>query len=364
MAADDTDEASRDAAEDLIASSDLHAFARRALAALGFAADPAQDVADAMVWADLRGLPPHGVARRLPLCAARVRAGGTDPTAPLTVQDAGPSVATLDAEHGWGQAAGVVAMRAAMERARRSGIGLVTVRHTGTPGALGHYPSLASDEDLIGITLTNSQPLLAAPGGRRTILGNQAHAFSFPAGNHPPILFDSSLSAMSTGEIERRHRAGERLPDGVLFDADGQPTTDPADLVDGFLAPIGGHRGFGLALVFELLTSALAGADVAGPQVGDHRDLATPQQVSLTCLAIDPTRTAPLAEFTARVDRLIDTVHGSGPAEGPSPRVPGERGAALARQRRTHGVPVAATDLAVLHRLATDLDVPPLTQHS
>jgi LDH2 family malate/lactate/ureidoglycolate dehydrogenase len=343
-----------------LSADELHAFAVRALSSLGFAPLQAQEVATAMVWADLRGLAPHGVVRRLAQCAARVRAGGTDPRA-VPLEDPGETSAlvTMDAHHAWGQVSGVTAIRRAVQLAQDGGVGLVAVRRTGSPAALGYYPTLAMGEGLIGVALTNCPALMAAPEGTRRVLGNQAHAFGFPAGSAPPVLFDSSLSEMSTGEMDRRMREGERLPEGVLRDRDGRPTDDPADWVDGFLTPIGGYRGFGLALSFELLTSALAGSDAPSYAVGPPVDHATPQDVSLTCLAIDPGRLSTGSTFTDRVDRVVDAVRSSGARGGPPPRVPGERGRAIADQRRRDGVPVTWDELRALERLAGELLVPP-----
>jgi (2R)-3-sulfolactate dehydrogenase (NADP+) len=231
----------------------------------------------------------------------------------------------------------------------------VAVRRTGSPAALGYYPTLAVAEGMIGVALTNCPALMAAPDGMRRLLGNQAHAFGFPGREAPAVLFDSSLSEMSTGEMDRRMREGERLPKGVLRDRSGRPTDDPADWVDGFLTPIGGYRGFGLALAFELLTSALAGSDTPSFGVGAPVDHATPQNVSLTCLAIDPGRLPSGSAFADRVGRIVDAVRSSGAPGGPRPRVPGERGRVIAEERRRDGVPVTWDELHDLERLAGEL---------
>ena len=343
-----------------VSADELKAFALRVLSTLGFPSLQAEDTATAMVWADLRGLSPHGVVHRLAQCVARVRAGGTDPRAvPVADPGARAALVTMDAQHAWGQVAGVTAMRRAVGLARDSGVGIVAVRRTGSPAALGYYPTLAMGEGMIGVTLTNCPALMAAPHGAKRLLGNQAHAFGFPAGEATPVLFDSSLSEMSTGEMDRRMREGERLPEGVLRDRNGRPTDDPADWVDGFLKPIGGYRGFGLALCFELLTSALAGSGTASYDVGAPVDHATPQGVSLTCLAIDPVRLPTRSAFTDHVDRIVHAVRSSGAPDGLQPRVPGERGDVLADERRRDGVPVTSEEMRGLERLAGELAVTP-----
>ena len=345
-------------ADEVVDAGELHAFALRALTAVGMPDEQARTTADAMVWADLRGLAAHGVLGRLPQCVARIQEGGTDPRArPAPDDDGTRALVGMDGGNAWGQVAGVAAMRTAVERAARFGIGAVAVRDTGSPAALGYYPTLAIEQRMIGLAVTNCPALVAAPGGTTTVLGNQAHAVGVPAGRHPPILFDAALTRMSTGEMDRRRAAGLALPDGVLLDRHGRPTTDPAEWVEGILLPIGGHRGFGLALAFEVLTAVLAGSSRTSAAVAHPFEHDRPQGVSMTCLAIDPAATGPYQEFLDGVDRLIDEVHASGAPGGDRPRVPGERGHARAAERAGHGVPVDARQRERVAALAAELGI-------
>jgi LDH2 family malate/lactate/ureidoglycolate dehydrogenase len=343
----------------LLPPATLRQFAVQTLRAIGMPEPQTQDTADAMIWADLRGLTVHGVVRRLKQCVRRVRAGGTDPTAVPTVVASRPAVAILDAHDAWGQVAAIAGMRAAVERAQVSGAAIATVRNTSSPAAMGYYPTLAIEAGLIGITLTSCPPLIGVPGGTEPILGNQAHAVGIPAKRNQPVLFDSALTMMSTGEMDRRAAAGESLPEGVLLDKTGQPTTDPAAWVDGILTAIGGYRGFGLALSFEVLTSLLAGSARSANQIGHPFEYGEAQGVSVTSIVVDPTAESTFEAFTDAMDRLIDTVHASGRPGEPPPHVPGERGYALAVERRRDGVPVSAADLDGLRRLAADVGAEP-----
>lgn len=337
----------------------LYEFGRRALAAAGMPDDDAADTATAMVWADLRGLDAHGVSVKLPQCVARIRAGGTRPDPSLPVLRERPGTAAVDGQGSWGQVAGIGGMRAAIARARSLGVGLVSVRDTGSAAALGYFPTLAVDEGMIGMVVTNGPALIPAWGGAVRRLGNQAHAIGVPAGRHFPILFDSALTLMSTGRMDLHLERGEPLPDGVLLDSDGNPTRDPAEWTTGLLVPVGGHRGYALAVAFEILTGVLAGGARMGADVGHPFVHAEPQGVSLFCLAIDPRIAMPYEEFTARVDRLIDQVHAVPPAPGADRvYVPGERGHLTARERERTGIPVAAARAARLRALAAKLGVP------
>lgn len=266
------------------------------------------------------------------------------------------ALSVVDANNAWGQLAAVRAMRLAVSSAKEHGIAAVAVRNTGSPAALGYYPTLAIEAHMIGIAATNCPALISAPGGTRRVLGNQAHAVGCPSGEYYPILYDSALTQMSTGEMDRRRESGEALPPGVLADEFGQPTIDPGDWVRGLLTPIGGHRGFGLALSIEILTAVLAGSDKLSVDVSHPFDFASPQGVSLFCLAIDPTVAGSYEKFLTRVDRLIEVVHSSAPASRRS-RLPGERGYELAARREQEGIPISSKDLTELRNLGIGLGI-------
>lgn len=342
--------------EQTVPASKLRELAGAALRAVGMPDADATVTADAMVWADLRGSYPHGVTTKLPQCIARIRAGGTaaDPTFETIAET--PALLSIDAHDAWGQVAAARGMAAAIDRARNTGIGSVLVRNTGSAAAMGYYPMLAVAQRMVGLAFTNGPSLMAPWGGTRRVLGNQAHAMGCPAGRHPPILFDSATTSMSTAEMDQLDERGEALPEGMLLDATGAPTRDPGVWRTGTLLPAGGHRGYGLSLVFELLTGVLAGSTVMAPDVGHPFAYDEPQGVSLHLTAIDPSAVMPYDGFLARVDRLLDEIHASPPAAGVD-RIyaPGERSASLAAQRERDGVPLSAERLAVLEDLADDL---------
>lgn len=343
---------------DHIAVPDLRDFAHRALRAAGMPVCDATDTADAMVWADLRGLEKHGVGGKLPQCVRRIRAGGTRADAQLrSVRVATASVA-IDGRDSWGQVGATVAMRAAIGRAQRCGVGVASLRNTSSAAALGYYADLAIRERLIGIVVTNGPALIPAWGGTTKQLGNQAHAIGVPAGRHYPILFDSALTVMSTGQIEITGERGEQLPDGVLLDARGEPTCDPAEWTAGLLLPIGGHRGYALALMLEILTGVLANGARQGAAIGHPFEYGNSQGVAMLCIAVDPELSMPYDEFVERIDRLVDRIHESPTAPGVGQvLVPGERGYRTAGERARSGVPLTTKRAEALRALAGELDV-------
>lgn len=337
---------------------ELRIFIRQVLLAIGMRPAAADLTADAMVWSDLRAIEPHGVAK-LPILVERIEAGVTAADAEPTVLAETATTALLDAGTVWGQVAATWAMELAVEKARVHQLGAVVVRNSSSLGALGYYPLVAVRAGQVGVAITNSMPLLAPWGGTRKLLGNQAYAIGCPAGRYAPLLLDTSNSATSYGNVKMALERGEQLGPGLALDLDGRPTTDPAAALEGLLAPAGGHKGFGLALMWEVLTGVLGGL-AFGPNVGALEDLSRPQEVSHFLLALDPAAYLPLELFTARIDSLIEQIRSVPPAPGVErPYAPGEQGFMRAAGRERAGIPLSDRRQAELAGLARKVGVEP-----
>lgn len=330
----------------------LQAFAASVLRAAGVPGEDADIAAEAMAWSDLRGSPTHGVTWRLPQFVERIRHGAVNP-APRWTQ----TRAVLDADRGWGQIAGTRAMRSAIAAARESGIGMMLVRDADVTSSMGWYANVAVQDGFVGLAINNTMPLMAPWGGTTKLLGNQAFAIGAPAGRHESLLFDSAVTAMSNSGVNVAARRGSQLPPGVALDGRGEPTTDPAEALAGIMLPMGGHRGFGLALMWEVLTGVLSGGRMA-PGVGGPAQSGEPMGVSMCCVAIDPSAVMPPEDFAGRVDSLIGLMHSS-PASGTEPvRVPGERGGAMAAIHSRDGVEIPADRIDGLRALGNEFGVP------
>lgn len=334
----------------LIRLDDLHRLSTTVLGSVGMPTEHARWTADALVWADAHGLPAHGVATKLVQCVERIRAGGTVADPQIRVLQDRPSRQVLDAGDAWGQVVGTLAMERAVELSRVTGLGAVSVRNATSAAAMGYFADLATERGCIGLAVTNGPALIAAPEGTRRVVGNQGHALAAPGEGGARLLYDTATTTMSTGTMDGYHERGERLPDGVLRDAAGEPTSDPALWTTGLLEPIGGHRGFGLSLALEVLTGVLAGGDRFGADVGLPTRLAEPQGVSLFMLAVEPTAGD---DLTGRVQHLLDVVAASG--EGA--RAPGVRAVQESRRAREHGVAYTPAQVARLTDLARSCGV-------
>ncbi len=215
------------AAAQTVTADRVRQFAEQVLERTGMSREDARSVADALAWADLRGITAQGIAK-LPLIVARIRAGGTKADAQVTVTAETTSFARLDAHRAWGHVAGVRAMRLAIRKAKETGAGAVVVGQTDSGSAMGYYAELAARERMIGLAINDGTPLMPPPGGTTRVIGNQAFALAAPAGRHPPLLFDSALSGISWTQIEELRDRGEPLREGLALDTNGRPTTDHA----------------------------------------------------------------------------------------------------------------------------------------
>ena len=336
---------------------ELRSFVTRLFARLGMPVGAAATMADPLVWAALRGWTWQGTAR-IPQYAARLRAGGTRPHSDVVVVAERDAFAVLDAGDTWGHVAGAHAMDMAVAKARDAGVGTVVVRNTTSAGALGYYAARAAGEGLVGLAVNNSAPLLAPWGGRGKVLGNQAFAIACPAGSHPPLVLDSATSTVSFARALELLQRGETLPEGAALDADGRPTVDPAAALEGILLPMGGHRGYALAVMWEVLTGVLAGGDRYSTGVTMPDEYHRPQGVSLFLLAVDPEAALPGGAFGGRAEELVERLQASPPADGVDRvAVPGERSAAVAAERARNGIPLGADLVASLDQLAVELEI-------
>lgn len=332
-------------------------FTARVLERVGMTTEDARIVGEALAWADLRGITAQGIAK-LPLIVRRIRAGGSNAGATLEVTADSPSFARVDAHQAWGHVAGVRSMRIAVAKAKATGVGAVTVGNTDSGSAMGYYAELAAREGFIGLAINDTTPLMPPPGGTTRVIGNQAFAIAAPSSGDP-LLFDSALSGISWTQIEELRDRGEPLREGLALDAGGRPTTDHAAAIAGLLLPMGGHRGFGLALMWEVLTGLLSGNERFASAITPVAEHARPQGVAHFHLAIDATLATSLAEFTARVDALVDRVHASPPAAGVARVfVPGEQGYATVARREREGITVLPKRASELTALGAELGVP------
>ncbi|GGM23763.1 MULTISPECIES: Ldh family oxidoreductase [Micromonospora] len=329
------------------------------LAATGLPRPAAATVAESLVDADRRGVPSHGVML-VPMYLDRLRSGSVSTaTRAEPVVDLG-AIAVLDAGHALGVLTADQAMALAVGKAREFGIGAVSVRRAFHFGAAGRYARAAAQAGLIGVAMSNTRPLMPAPGGGHPVVGNNPVALGLPAGvDGEPVVLDIALSEVALGRIRLAESAGGQIPTGWATDSLGRDTTDPAAALAGMLLPAAGHKGFGLALMVDALTGVLSGGGFGQQVRGLYADTAVPNDCAHFFLALDPAAFGDPAEFTARLAALGRQVTAPPYAPGVDRvTLPGERSARRLRESAYRGTPLDRALLDRLHQLAGELGLP------
>lgn len=319
--------------------------------------EDARCLADSLVASDLRGVHSHGVPR-VPEYAKKLRHDGVDPRGrPEIVRDAGAAL-VIDGGNSMGQIAGTFAMRAAIERAASTGVAAAAVRGSNHCGAMAYYAMMALPAGMVGMATTNALPTMAAWGGIDKIVGINPLGVALPSMTEPPIVFDAAFSGSAHGKIRVYAQKGLPIPEGWALDADGRPTTDATAALGGLLQPIGGFKGTGLAIVFGVLSTLLAGA-AYGTELGNMVDGPRAGHDGHLFLAFNVAAFTELTAFRLRVDDVVREIRTSRRAAGVE-RVyaPGEIELETERRYRVDGIPLATAALddviATAHELGVD----------
>lgn len=336
----------------MLVSADAERRYVRAIAtALGASDDEAAIFADAICDADLRGYTSHGLLR-VPDAVHSVRGGRLRVrTSPRVVEER-PAAALMDGDLALGPYAAVLATREAMARARRVGMASVALYNCGHILTAGYYVELAAREDLIGLLLTRSSPVMHPHGGVEPLMGTNPLAVGIPAADEP-LLLDMATSATTFGALVEALAAGRSVPEGLAIDASGAPTTDPRAALSGAVSPFGGAKGSGLGLAVEILGGLLTGAG-AGPLPHPSGRLS----YGTVVMAIDPAAFVDLPAFKAAVSAYLARLKSSPVAPGSQEiLIPGERSFRTRREQQARGVRITDEIWQQVARLARGLGV-------
>jgi LDH2 family malate/lactate/ureidoglycolate dehydrogenase len=320
--------------------------------------------ADLMVQTDLRGVDSHGVGM-LPTYVRWHQQGWLVPAAePKVVRDDGP-VAAIDGRQALGHHVATVAMELAIAKARTHGVGFVTCHNSNHFGAAASYSMMALPHDMIGLSLTNSGPAVVPTFGRQAMLGTNPISLAAPAGGERPFVLDMATSTVAIGKLSVAVRWNKSIPLGWALDASGKPTDDAViAYATRLLTPLGatrelgGHKGYGLAVLVDVLCGVLAGAlhsDVMR-RTDPGRSHAN---IGHFLGAIDIGRFRPIDDFKADMDDLLRSLKGSAKAEGHDRiYVAGEPEWECEQARRRHGIPLAPGLVDQLREAARAAGVP------
>ena len=298
-----------------IAAPRLIAAVADIFAALGIERDDANVVASDLVLADLEGVASHGVML-MPMYVDRILKGSVSKKRAGDVVSDDNAAIVIDADNALGQLTAHQAVGLAVVRAREIGMAAVAVRNAFHFGTAGRYARLMAEQDCVGIVMSNTRPLMPAPGGAEAMVGNNPIAIALPSAGKHPVEVDMALSATAMGKIRLAAAAGQNIPSDWAMSADGKPTTDPTEAIKGMLAPAAGPKGFGLAFVIDLLCGGLSGGAIGAEVRPLYGDAAEPYRCSQLFLAIYSGAFPDGGAFAGRVRDQALKVSGSKPAPG------------------------------------------------
>jgi LDH2 family malate/lactate/ureidoglycolate dehydrogenase len=335
-----------------VAVADLNRLAQRALLVAGLSAEDAAAVVEVLVLADLFGIHTHGV-RRIGEYVQRVRLGGMSVAAAVTVERVAPAVARVDGANGLGPLVGMRALHAAFEGARTAGIGLALARGSNHFGPTMPYCFLAAQQGFASIVASNATTTIAPWGGAQARLGNNPIGFGAPRPGGDPIIIDIAMSVAARAKIRWAEQRGEPIPSTWATDADGHPTTDPSAALAGLLLPIGGHKGYGLAVLIDMFAGLLSGASYLNRVSSWSNDPGVAQDLGHLFIVFDTALLADEASLRERVEDFAAILHDTPAADPAHPvLVPGELEMANYHRQLRDGITLADADLDALLALA------------
>ena len=345
----------------------LRRFTEQVFLKMGCPQKDAVLAADVLLRSDLRGIDSHGVARLTGYVRLwekkRINA-----TPEIRIVHETATTATVDGDAGLGLVVAPFAMQVAMEKARVYGSGWVSVKNSNHFGIAGYHSLLATEEDMIGISMTNASPLVAPTYANERLLGTNPMCYAFPAGKYPPVVVDMATAAAANGKLEIAQRANTAIPEGWVQDKDGVISTDAHELKKGgSLLPLGGdkdhgsHKGYGLGATVDILSAVLSGANY-GPWVPPFVAFLDPPADPVGegighffgAMRIDGFR--PAADFKNHLDNWIERFKDSKTVD-PAKQViiPGEPEYAAEKDRKENGIPLIDAVVNDLNELAAKL---------
>ncbi len=317
----------------------------RALAAAGTSEESARALALATAATEADGVASHGLAY-IPIYCEHVRCGKVDGQATPVLTRPKPGVVAVDAATGFAHAAIDLGFETLVPAAREQGLAVLVIRNSYNCGVLGYHTYRLAQEGLVGLGFTNAPASIAPSGGAKPVVGTNPFSVAVPGSDgQPALLIDQSASTIAKSEVMKHAREGKPIPIGWALDAEGNPTTDPNVGLKGSMAPSGGYKGVGIALLTEIMAAALTGATLginASPFSGTSGG---PPRTGQCFLAIDPAATAG-GNFASTVAELVEAIRFQDGAH-----LPGDGRRTKRLSARGHGVDVNATTLSKIEAI-------------
>ncbi|MBT3315178.1 MAG: Ldh family oxidoreductase [Anaerolineae bacterium] len=341
----------------LVRHEDLESFVSAIFEKTGVPASDAAFFAKSLVNINLWGIDSHGVLR-VPIYAKRLQAGSCNPNPEIKTLKSAITLEVLHGDDGPGQTVGRVAMERAIELAKEYNVGIVGAVRSNHFGAAATFTRMAAKKGMLGVAMTNVVQNVVAPGGSKPIIGNNPFSIAVPTYGDYPFVLDISLSAVAGGKLLLASKKGEKIPFGWGTDQAGRPTDDPNEAFKGFLLPVGGHKGLGMAYAVEIMTGLLSGGVFLDAMKGMYKYPDDPSLTSHLMMAINISAIMEPDEQKARMTDFSEKIHAS-PMwdESKEMLLPGEIEHRTMLKRQEMGIPLPQNLYEEIVALAESLGV-------
>ncbi|WHY70541.1 Ldh family oxidoreductase [Fictibacillus enclensis] len=314
-------------------------------------------IAGHLVLANLRGVDSHGVSR-VPIYITRLEKGLTNKNLDLFIERETSCSALIDANNSSGITAATKGIELAVQKAKQNGIGLVGIKNSNHCGMLADYSQYAASQDCIVLATTNAPANMAPWGGKDRFFGTNPFSYGIPAGEEPNIIFDMATSVVARGKIINAHRNNQQIPIGWAISKNGEPTTDAGEALEGLNLPVGGPKGYGIALMVDILSGLFTGASY-GPHIGDlYNNFEKNQNVGQFFFVMRADLFQSIEEYKERIDQMIKEIQQVPLAPGVEKIcLPGEIENNTKFERELNGVPLPEGIIEDLIKVANQYDV-------
>ncbi len=333
----------------------LRIFCENILKKSGLPQEDAYIVADSLIFANLKGIDSHGIMR-FPFYLERLKKGGTKANPKIKKVKEKAASALLDGDNGMGQVIGKYATKLAIEKAKEVGISFVGIKGSSHYGVASYYTTKIAEVNMIGFSVTNNTNNMAAWGGSKAVIGNNPLSIACPYKDGKPIVLDISMSNVAGGKVRLAAKNDQNIPKGWIITRNGEDTEDPSDLPKGgALLPFGNHKGYGLAVIIEILAGVLTGAGMLKQIPLWIKNVVDPLNVGHCFAAIDIEAFIDLKSFKERLDWVVQELKSSPLAEGSHGIfMPGEIELEVEKKRRKEGIPISEEIWQDLRKLSED----------
>ena len=342
-----------------IKEQDLRNFCEGICLKLGLSKEHTYDLVDSLVFANLRGVDSHGIMR-LPSYFKRLKEGGCTINPKINILKEEPSIVLIDGDSGLGQVVGMHAVKLAIDKAKNQGISIVGANNSSHYGAASYYSMKITEANMIGFSMTNGEPVMTAWGGKKRLIGNHPISIAAPHLPGKPVVLDIATSKVSGGKVRLAAKNKQKIPEDWIIDSTGKKTDNPNELAaGGALLPFGEYKGYGLAVMIEILTSILMNAGILHHAKSGMKVFDASTDIGHCFMAVNIESFIPLEDFIKKVDWMVKEIKNSPTAEGVREIfVPGEIEHRVEAERKREGIPVSEQVLEDLQKLSKDYQVP------